>query len=205
MGIKDRFKRLLPGRLVGISQDVHGNHAYRLALQTREQHIRREKATSNICTAQVLLAIMASMYAVYHGPEGLRAIAQRVHRLTVLLAAGLRQLGYTIGEAPFFDTLLVRSRDKIAQIHQAAQALGMNLRQIDETHIGVSLDETTQVADIELLWQVFALGQPVDFSVGELDSAEASAIPENILRSDDVLKHAVFNRYHSETEMLFPL
>jgi len=202
MAIKDKFKRLLPGRLVGISQDAHGQPAYRLALQTREQHIRREKATSNICTAQVLLAIMASMYAVYHGPDGLRIIAQRVHRLTVLLAAGLRRLGYEFGDKPFFDTLLIDSGNQTATIHQAAAAAGVNLRQVDKNHVGVSLDETTQGSDLELLWQVFAFGKKVDFTVEELDRDEATVIPANMLRTDAILRHSVFNAYHSETDML---
>jgi len=202
MGIKDKYKRLLPGRLVGISRDVNGNSAYRLALQTREQHIRREKATSNICTAQVLLAIMASMYAVYHGPDGLRVIAQRVHRLTELLAAGLRKLGYRLGEQPFFDTLLIEAAENNAAIHQAAHAAGINLRRVDDSHIGLSLDETTEIADVERLWQVFASGQPVTFSVAEFDDNEPLVIPANLQRRDAVLKHPVFNSYHSETEML---
>jgi len=202
MAIKDKFKRLLPGRLVGVSQDAHGQPAYRLALQTREQHIRREKATSNICTAQVLLAIMASMYAVYHGPDGLRTIAQRVHRLTVLLAGGLRRLGYQLGDKPFFDTLLIESNEQTAAIHQAAQAVGVNLHQVDDNFIGVSLDETTQASDLELLWHIFALGKPIDFSVAELDKDETTVIPANMLRTDAILSHSVFNSYHSETDML---
>lgn len=202
MGIRDKIKRLLPGRLVGVSVDSQGQPAYRLALQTREQHIRREKATSNICTAQVLLAIMASMYAVYHGPAGLLGIAQRVHRLTELLAAGLRKLGYKASEEPYFDTLLVTTGDQTSAIHQAAQLVGVNLRSIDETHVGLSLDETTEVADVEQLWQIFALQQPVDFRLAEFDDSEASVIPARLQRTDSVLTHPVFNSYHSETEML---
>jgi len=202
MGIRDKFKRLMPGRLVGVSLDSEGDPAYRLALQTREQHIRREKAVSNICTAQVLLAIMASMYAVYHGPAGLREIAERVHRLTVLLVAGLRKLGYDAGDKPFFDTLQINTGDKTAAIHQAAIQAGVNLRQIDDEHVGLSLDETTGVADIELLWQVFALDQPIAFSADEFFNSDAMAMPATLLRTDSVLQHPVFNNYHSETEML---
>jgi len=202
MGIREKLKRLLPGRLVGVSVDSQGQQAYRLALQTREQHIRREKATSNICTAQVLLAVMASMYAVYHGPAGLLAIAQRVHRLTELLAAGLQKLGYGVGDAPYFDTLLVEARGKAAAIHQAAQAAGLNLRQVDDVYVGLSLDETTEIADVEQLWRVFAGQQPIDFTVAELDDQQPSVIPARLQRTGSVLTHPVFNRYHSETEML---
>ena len=202
MSIRDKYKRLLPGRLVGVSIDSQGQPAYRLALQTREQHIRREKATSNICTAQVLLAIMASMYAVYHGPHGLRVIAQRTHRLTEILAAGLRKLGYSLGDAPYFDTLLIKTANNAAAIYQAALEQGYNLRQIDESHIGLSLDETTDEQDVEALWQVFALGQSVDFSVTELDDSQSLVIPATLQRTDPVLVHPVFNSYHSETDML---
>lgn len=202
MGIRDKYKRLLPGRLVGVSIDNQGQLAYRLALQTREQHIRREKATSNICTAQVLLAIMASMYAVYHGPSGLRAMAQRIHRLTELLAAGLRNLGYRLGSQPYFDTLLIETGDKTAAIHEAAEAAAFNLRKVDATHIGLSLDETTEVTDVEQLWQVFALQQSVNFSITEFDDNEPLVIPAALQRTSQVLSHPVFNRYHSETEML---
>jgi glycine dehydrogenase len=202
MGIREKLKRLLPGRLVGVSVDSQGQPAYRLALQTREQHIRREKATSNICTAQVLLAIMSSMYAVYHGPGGLRMIAQRVHRLTELLAAGLRKLGYQLGSEPYFDTLLVSTGEETAAIHQTAQAQGLNLRHVNHAHIGISLDETTEVADVERLWQVFALDKPVAFNVAEFDDSEPLVIPATLQRIDPVLTHPVFNRYQSETEML---
>lgn len=202
MGIREKFKRLLPGRLVGVSIDSQGQPAYRLALQTREQHIRREKATSNICTAQVLLAIMASMYAVYHGPRGLRSIAQRVHRLTELLAAGLRNLGYLSANQPYFDTLMLETGDKTEAIHQAAETVGFNLRRIDATHVGLSLDETTEVSDVEQLWQIFALQQSVDFSIAEFDDSEPLVIPATLQRTAPVLVHPVFNRYHSETEML---
>jgi len=202
MGIREKLKRLLPGRLVGVSVDSQGQLAYRLALQTREQHIRREKATSNICTAQVLLAIMASMYAVYHGPDGLLAIAQRVHRLTELLAAGLRKLGYGLGDKAYFDTLLIETGAQTEVIHQAAETGGFNLRRVDKTHVGLSLDETTDVDDVEQLWQIFALQQTVDFDIAEFDDSEPLVIPAKLQRTDQVLTHPVFNRYHSETDML---
>jgi len=202
MGIRDKFKRLLPGRLVGVSVDSQGQPAYRLALQTREQHIRREKATSNICTAQVLLAIMASMYAVYHGPDGLLAIAQRVHRLTELLAAGLRKLGYELGDEAYFDTLLIETGDQTETAHQAAKAADYNLRQVDATHVGLSLDETTDVSDVEQLWQVFAIQQTVEFDIAAFDDSEPLVIPAKLQRTGSVLTHPVFNSYHSETDML---
>ena len=204
MATRDEFKRSMPGRLVGVTIDAQGNKAYRLALQTREQHIRREKATSNICTAQVLLAVMASMYAVYHGPQGLQQIAQRVHRLTGVLAANLKTLGYTITNDSWFDTLTINVKNA-EQLHASAHSHGVNLRVIDASHVGVSLDETTTREDIALLWTVFShpVGGPAhgpDFDTVEV--AVAQSFPASLARSSAYLSHPVFNRYHSETEML---
>jgi len=204
LSTRDEFKRSMSGRLVGVTIDAQGNKAYRLALQTREQHIRREKATSNICTAQVLLAVMASMYAVYHGPKGLLQIAQRVHRYTGVLAANLKTLGYTVTNETFFDTLTVAVKNA-EQLHASAHSHGVNLRVIDATHVGVSLDETTSREDIALLWTVFAhpVGGPAhgpDFD--GVEAAVAQAFPAALSRTSEYLSHPVFNRYHSETEML---
>jgi glycine dehydrogenase len=202
MATRDSLKRSLPGRLVGVSIDSRGGQAYRLALQTREQHIRREKATSNICTAQVLLAVMAGMYAVYHGPEGLKAIANRVHRLTAKLAAGLTGLGFTVEPENFFDTLTVHTGQFTEQIHQAAVDAGINFRHIasfeggQEQKLGLSLDETTTPAILESVWACF--GQAPAF-----DDVDADAtIPTNLQRATPFLTHPVFNQYHSETEIL---
>ena len=192
----EELKRSIPGRIAGVSHDANGKPAIRLALQTREQHIRREKATSNICTAQVLLAVMAGMYAVYHGPTGLRQIAERVHSLTSGLREGLEKLGYTTGESPCFDTLSVTvSAETTEALHASARARRINLRKIDSTHIGISLDETTTSADVEELLHVF--GAQVTF-----DISSASAIPVELKRESPYLTHPVFNSYHSETEML---
>ncbi|MBB3122238.1 aminomethyl-transferring glycine dehydrogenase [Pseudoduganella violacea] len=204
LATRDEYKRSMPGRLVGVTIDQQGNKAYRLALQTREQHIRREKATSNICTAQVLLAVIASMYAVYHGPAGLKQIAQRVHRYTGVLAANLRTLGYGIANETFFDTLTVKT-DRAEQLHAAAVANGINLRKIDAHHVGLSLDETTTRDDLSALWSVFSTGVANAPAAPDFDSVDAGvqqAFPDSLARASEYLSHPVFNRYHSESEML---
>ncbi|MGS2718688.1 aminomethyl-transferring glycine dehydrogenase [Eionea flava] len=196
MATREAFKRSLPGRLVGVSQDSHGKPAYRLALQTREQHIRREKATSNICTAQVLLAVIASMYAAYHGPDGLRAIATRVHRLTGQLARGLEDLGFARENTHFFDTLTISTGEKTEAIHAAARAHEINLREIDTNTLGISLDETCDSAQVEQLLAIFAE------KAITLPEKPVEGIDSALARQDAVLTHPVFNTYHSETEMM---
>ncbi|AUF95147.1 glycine dehydrogenase (aminomethyl-transferring) [Pseudomonas sp. 02C 26] len=198
---RDAFKRDMPGRLVGVSIDRFGKTALRLAMQTREQHIRREKATSNICTAQVLLANIAGMYAVYHGPAGLKRIAERTHALTAILAAGLEQLGVTLQTQAYFDTLTLATGATTAALHQKAREQRINLRQIDAEQLGLSLDETSTQADVEALWQLFAGEQSLpDFAA--LAAFDESRLPAALRRQSAILEHPVFNRYHSETELM---
>ena len=199
---RDEFKRRIPGRIIGLSIDAHGNPALRMALQTREQHIRREKATSNICTAQVLLAVIAGMYAVYHGPEGIRAIARRIHRMTRTLANGVASLGHEIVHADYFDTITVRTGEKTAQILETAAGRSVNLRIVDDLHVGLSLDEATRITDLELLLEIFNGGEAVTLDLDELVAAEEPQLPEVHTRMSDYLTHPVFNTHHSETEML---
>ena len=216
LACKDEYKRSMPGRLVGVSIDTHGNPSYRLALQTREQHIRREKATSNICTAQVLPAVVASMYAVYHGPEGLRRIAERVATYTAVLARGLKELGCQLQHEYAFDTLVVLSGAHTDSIAQQARSAGMNLRLIGKDKLGISVDETTTRSDITKLWEIFAnasastnantkAGAEAGTKLPEWSTFEpglASLIPKNLHRTTAYLTHPVFNAHHSETGML---
>ncbi|MCF2527558.1 aminomethyl-transferring glycine dehydrogenase [Yinghuangia soli] len=199
LAVREKLARSLPGRLVGVSVDADGDQAYRLALQTREQHIRREKATSNICTAQVLLAVMAGMYAVYHGPEGLTAIARRTHRYAAILAAGLKAGGAEVVHGAFFDTVHVRVPGRAAAVRESARGEGVNIFQADDDHVSISCDETTTRADLAAVWQAFGItGQ----DVAALDAATADALPAALARTEDFLTHPVFHAHRSETDML---
>ncbi|MDI3388130.1 aminomethyl-transferring glycine dehydrogenase [Streptomyces sp. B-S-A8] len=198
MAVREKFARSLPGRLVGVSVDADGNKAYRLALQTREQHIRREKATSNICTAQVLLAVMAGMYAVYHGPQGLKDIALRTHRYATILAEGLKAGGVEVVHGAYFDTLTVRVPGRAADVVSAARERGVNLRLVDADQVSLACDETTTRAQLAAVWAAFG----VEAETEALDSAVADTLPEDLLRTDAYLTHPVFHQYRSETAML---
>jgi len=205
---KDAYKRALPGRIVGVSVDSRGQPAYRLALQTREQHIRREKATSNICTAQVLPAVIAAMYAVYHGPDGLRHIARKVHRTAEILAHGLRALGWRVQQAAFFDTITIEVGARQSEILKNAASNAFNMRKIGsgaQARIGISCDETTTPGIVEAVWRAFGsqaktpAGTP---SFDELSAQTGEVIPMQLARHSDFLTHPVFHLHRSETEML---
>jgi len=202
LATQQKHARKLPGRLVGISRDTHGQSALRLALQTREQHIRRDKATSNICTAQVLLAILAGMYAVYHGPDGLRRIASRIHAFTAALALALRESGFDLGNSPFFDTLRVHVKTGADEIISAAAERGINLRRFDDQSVGIAFDETTDTEDLRNIIASFGGETIDDLAIADLFARTDTRLPEVFTRKSDFLRHEVFHRYRSETEML---
>ncbi|MDZ7735526.1 MAG: aminomethyl-transferring glycine dehydrogenase [Gammaproteobacteria bacterium] len=200
---REQHKRQIPGRIIGVSRDTRGQPALRMALQTREQHIRREKATSNICTSQVLLAVIAGMYAVYHGPKGLMTIAERVHRMALIFARGICQLGYEITTDRFFDTVTIRAPGMARRLAARAREAGFNLRVHDADHLGITFDETSRRSYLGKLWSVFAPHQrDLNFDVSAIDEDIKGTLENGLRRTDDILTHPVFNRYHSETEML---
>jgi len=199
---KDKHKRSMPGRIIGVSVDSAGKPALRMALQTREQHIRRDKATSNICTAQVLLAVIAGLYATYHGPDGLRRIADKVHRMTQILAEGLERLGFKVVNDAFFDTLTVHVPGQANRIAAKARESRINLRVIDNDHLGISFDETTRRRNLSTLWNVFSTNADKELNIAEIDGDVEECIPADLQRSSDYLTHPVFTLYHSETEMM---
>ncbi len=199
---KEEHRRQTPGRIIGVSVDAQGNQALRMALQTREQHIRREKATSNICTAQVLLAVLAGLYAVYHGPDGIKRIASKVHRMACITAEGLRRLGVDVCDEPYFDTLKVRVPGQAGRIAAKARESRINLRVIDPDHLGISLDETTRRRNIHALWTVFSSRKADSLNIEAMDGEVETPIPEALQRTSAYLEHPVFTLYHAETEML---
>ncbi len=202
MAARDEYKRSMPGRVIGVSVDAHGRPALRMALQTREQHIRRDKATSNICTAQVLLANVASMFCVYHGPDGLQRIADRVQRLTAILKAGLTELGFTVRTEAFFDTLVIDVAGAAETIHARAIDSGFNFRKIDADSIGVSLNETTSREDVDMLFAIVSGRDDHGLSIDDLDASVGETIPAGLQRASDFLTHLIFNSHHSETAMM---